>query len=72
MPKKILIPQGKPFKLSKTFPVAGRVEKDTYEQLQYIFSQTFLSPSQVVGEMLRFAVEHVEIVEAGIYFKNRR
>lgn len=72
MPKKILIPQGKPFKLGKTYPVAGRVEKDTHDKLKEIFSQTFLSSSQVVGEILKFAVEHVEIVDAGIYFKNKR
>jgi hypothetical protein len=72
MPKKILIPEGKPFKKTKTYPVAGRIEKDTYDKLQEIFSQTFLSSSQVIGEIINFAIEYVEVVDAGIYFKNKR
>jgi len=74
MPKKILIPRGIPGskKIAKTYPFAGRVNKATYDTLKELLSQTFLTPSQVIGELITFATEHVEVVGADIYFKNKR
>jgi hypothetical protein len=71
--KKILIPIGQPLKQEKKrFTLACKVTESVYSKYEEIFKNTFLAPSQVIGEVLENALDDIEIVDANLYFKIKR
>lgn len=71
--KKILIPIGQPLKQEKKLhTLACKVTESVYSKYEEIFKNTFLTPSQVIGEVLENALDDIEIVDANLYFKIKR